>query len=392
MSQLPIASKLNQTLEEYSIVAITDAKGIITHANDNFCKISKYSREELLGQDHRIINSHHHPKSFFTDMWQTISKGNVWFGQIRNRAKDGQFYWVDTHIVPFKNEQGKILEYVAIRVDVTDKKLAEELALMQQEQLQHADKLASIGTLTTGVAHEINNPNQMILSNAETLSLICKEAFHLLEEQLEHPDSIKIAGIPFREVMQEIPEMLHRVRDGSLRIKKIVDNLKNYARKEDLEKKAAVNMNIVVKSALVLAEAWIKKSTHHFSLELHEDLPTFMGLFHQIEQVVINLITNACQALDDLQQPLSIKTHVSSDQQFVVLKVHDGGKGISEENLKHILDPFFTTRRDSGGTGLGLYISHTIIEQHKGKLEFESVLSKGTTARLYLPAQVDSSL
>lgn len=386
-SHLPIASKLTQTLEEYSIVAITDKKGIITHVNNNFCKISKYSREELIGQDHRIINSGHHSKAFFKDMWQTISNGEVWYGEIKNRAKDGQDYWVDTHIVPFSDESGNIVEYVAIRVDITEKKMAEETSRLQKEQLQHADKLASIGILTTGVAHEINNPNQLILSNAETLMMLCHETFNLLEEHVEDADNLKIGGLPFYEIKEEIPEMLTRIREGSIRIKKIVDNLKNYAKKEDLEEKKPVNLNIVAKSALVLVENWVKKSTNHFELDLHEDLPTFRGLFHQIEQVVINLITNACQALDDREQGLKIKTYVDALQNEVILEVKDQGKGIKEADLKKIFDPFFTTKRDDGGTGLGLYISHTIVQQHGGKLEFNSIENQGTTVKLYLPTQ-----
>jgi len=145
-------------LDQSAIVAITDQRGIINYVNDEFCRISKYSREELLGQDHRIINSGYHPKEFIRELWTTIAAGQVWKGELRNLAKDESIYWVDTTIVPFLNSDGKPYQYVAIRHDITQLKLTEEQVRKQAGELQRAAHLSFVGELAAGLAHEIKNP------------------------------------------------------------------------------------------------------------------------------------------------------------------------------------------------------------------------------------------
>ena len=148
---LRLLEQIRYALDQAAIVAVTDQRGIITYVNDKFCEISKYSRDELLGQDHRIINSGYHPKEFIRDLWRTIAQGHVWRGELRNRAKDGSIYWVDTTIVPLLNADGKPRQYLAIRSDITQRKAAEQ-------QLADQAALAQLGQLAAVVAHEVRNP------------------------------------------------------------------------------------------------------------------------------------------------------------------------------------------------------------------------------------------
>ena len=146
-----LLEQLRYALDQSAIVALTDQQGIITYVNDKFCEISKYSRDELLGQDHRIINSGYHPKEFIRDLWRTIAQGRIWRGELRNRAKDGSIYWVDTTIVPLLNRDGKPRQYIAIRSDITSRKAIEQ-------QLVDQTALAQLGQLAAVVAHEVRNP------------------------------------------------------------------------------------------------------------------------------------------------------------------------------------------------------------------------------------------
>ncbi len=256
---------------------------------------------------------------------------------------------------------------------------------VQQQQLIQADKMTSLGILVSGVAHEINNPTGLILFNLPVLMKAYQVAEANLETQYRETGDFMIGGLRYSAMRAEIPKMFSEMQDSAKRIKHIVEELKDFARQESAELKDSVDLNIVTQASLRLVENSIKKATNRFKVEYAAQLPLFNGNALRIEQVVVNLVLNACQALQSPDQAIFLRTFVDETNNEVGLEVRDEGGGISEENLSHLTDPFFTTRREEGGTGLGLSVSASIVEEHQGRLHFASAAGQGTRATLALP-------
>lgn len=273
-----------------------------------------------------------------------------------------------------------------LKKDIKARIRAEKEAERRRQQLIEADKMASLGVLVAGVAHEINNPNNFITINTPILRQAWEDFAPILDAHLAEHGDFAVAGIPYSEMRHHVPELFAGIADGSERIKKIVLNLRDYARQGTAAMDQLFDLNQVVRAALTLLANPLKKATNHLVVEYGEALPLIRGNFQRAEQVVINLIQNAYQSLPDPERKLTIATATDKRRRLVVLKVRDSGCGIAKKNLKHIQDPFFTTRRDSGGTGLGLSISAGIMEEHGGRLEFSSPPGKGTTASAIFPA------
>ncbi len=339
-------------LDQSTIVAITDEKGIIQNVNDKFCEISKYSREELLGQDHNILNSGFHDKEFFKNLWRTIGTGNVWKGEVRNKAKDGSYYWVDTTIVPFMNQNGKPYQYLAIRNDITERKKTEEV-------LRRQDKLSAVGQLAAGVAHEIRNPLTSIRGYTEFLQLD--------EEDEERNELLSIISEEIERVNDIVEDfmMLAKPKEVQLGKKNIIPMIQHVTQLLDYTaRKAKVNVN--------------------FDSDVNE------VLVHcdegRLKQVFLNFIKNAIEAT-----PKGGEVNVACqlDEEHIHVYIKDTGIGISKDQLNKLGEPFYTTK--DSGNGLGLMVSFQIIQSHNGKVLVESEQNEGTTFQVTLPVLKESA-
>ena len=292
----------------------------------------------------------------------------------------------DIRSFPLKNESGRVKNVMELARDITRKVSMEKERKLIQSRLVQANKMTSLGTLVSGVAHEINNPNTYIKSNAQLLSKIWSSAEPILKKYHKINGDFMLAGLPYSEVRILAPKLFYGIDEGSVRIQMVIDKLRNFARPEKADLNGKVNVNDVVKTAGSILNSEIKQFTDKYKFTAAGNIPTVRGSAHQIKQVVINLIINSLQALKSKKNSVSVSTSYHGEKGLVVIRVTDEGHGMTAETLERITEPFYTTRLDSGGTGLGMSISYAIIKEHNGNLEFESRPGKGATVTVELPA------
>ena len=334
-----------RALDHAAIVATTDVSGRITYVNDKFVEISGYSREELIGQDHRIINSGYHSKEYIRGLWRTIANGEVWHGELRNRAKAGHFYWVDTTIVPFLDTRGKPYQYIAIRADITARKEAED-------QLAQQAALARVGQMAAVVAHEVRNPLAGV-----------KGAVQVLMSRRSSDD----AELP---VMRDIVARIDSLSE-------LINDLMVFARPRP-PRLAIVELHAILADAITIVRR--DPAAHGIEISVQGEDVSVTADGEMVRATVLNLLLNAAQAMAGRGR---ITVRTSRQDGLAVVQISDTGPGIAPEIREQIFEPFFTTKARGGG--LGLPIARRTAELHGGALTLECPPEGGTVVTMNLP-------
>ena len=346
-------------LDQHAIVSITDTSGRITYANDRFCTISGYSREELIGQPHRIIKSDQHPPAFYADLWGTITQGKVWHAEVCNRAKDGELYWVSATIVPLLGIDRKVHQYVAIRTDITDRKRIEMSLEVAKNQAEQANLAKS--RFLANMSHEIRTPMNAILG---LLTLLQRSGLNA--EQLDYTDKTYSAARTLLRLLNDILD-ISKVEAGKLSLDPHPFRLR----------RLLADLSVILSSTMADKPVQLVMDTA-------EDLPeVLIGDDMRLQQVLVNLGGNAIKFTHQGQVTVHVRLlHLDAIHATLEFVVEDTGIGIAAEDLERVFDSFSqaesSTTRRFGGTGLGLSICKQLVQLMGGRIEVRSTPGSGS--------------
>ena len=339
---------------------ITDVDGNLIYVNPAFERASGYSKAEIIGQNPNVFGSGRHPKSFWDNMWKTITSGNVWVGEVENRRRNGEPFLTHLLISPVVDQSGTIVGYFGVHRDITEQRRLEH-------QLFQAQKMESIGTLAAGIAHEVGNPLTSISSLVQVVQRTSDDDF--------------------------TKEKLELIKHQVTRISRIIRDLVDFSRPSTYEIQLT-DINKSVKQAVDIVRVGKKSKSIHFDLQLDAALPSIHLVPDQVEQVFINILINAVDAIFEVQQVEQrdgrITVFSRADSEHVKVTINDNGKGMSEEQVEKIFEPFFTTKGVGEGTGLGLWVSYGILKSFHGEIHVESHVGSGSSFTILLPLHSDN--
>jgi pantetheine-phosphate adenylyltransferase len=348
-------------IDKYVIMSKTDTKGKITYVSDAFCQISGYKKEELVGKPHNIVRHPDMKSAIFEDMWDTIKAGHIWHGEVKNKKKDGGHYWVYATIEPIYDKQNNIVGYTSVRQDITSKKEVEA----QQGVIIEQSKSAAMGEMISMIAHQWRQPLQ---------------AVSILIQKL--PLTKMIDGEISDEVLDQVVDDVGTQLDY---MSKTIDDFRDFFR-PDKAKETILVSKLVDKARDFLAYM-LKVDSIDFKIIPKDDIEIQIHI-NEVVQVLINIIKNARDAMieKNTQNRYIHITHYSHNNNAII-EIADNAGGIPEQIIEKIFDPYFSTKTNKNGTGLGLYMSRTIIEQHSNGVLSVHNFEDGAIFKIVLPTK-----
>ncbi len=377
-----------------ALVVVLDRDGRIVRFNQTCEQATGYRFDEVKDTPFWDVLLVQEEIALVKEVFQTLCDSaqascleNYWL------TKDGQRRWIAWSNTALSDDRGAVKYIISTGIDLTEERRLRQESEQRLAQIIQQDKLASLGEMVAGVAHEINNPNSFITYNVPLL----QETWRLFEPILaaygrSHPDWRRM-GASLAEMCQDMQEIITAIKTGSERINKVVANLKDFARLDQSTVSKPVHVNEVIEQTLTIVEGQVRRFCPRIDLELAPGLPPVQGHFHKLEQVVINLLLNASQAIEERGRGrITIRTRYLTRLPAVAIAVEDNGKGMDAEVRRRIFEPFFTTRRTAGGTGLGLSVSHGLVKEHGGLIGVLSRPGVGTCFTIFLPVNPQASL
>jgi len=354
--------RYKQIIDQNVLISRTNLSGKITEVSKAFCDISGYSEKELLGKNHNIVRHPDMPKTIYEDMWKTIKKEKVWQGEIKNKTKDGGIYWVNTTVSPEYNEKGILIGYFSTRFDITIKKELE----FKQKQMDEQSKLASMGEMIGNIAHQWRQPLNMISTKA-TGALFQKEMGILDDTKFE--------------------EAMESINDNAQYLSQTIDTFKNFIKSTQEKNIIETTLQNEIKMTMTLVKATYENNYISIDLDLYNKPLNCFIPEGELTQVLMNILNNAKDILKEnrIEDNRWVKIKLIHEENKGIITIEDSAGGIPEDVLPKIFEPYFTTKHQSQGTGLGLHMSYKIVTESLGGLIYARNSENGAIFSIEIP-------